>query len=245
MTSPTRSHGLRPYSKIRRGSYQEGFGTLYERVSFDSIRCGKRCCHAVEPMKSGQAYPLSQIQMMLDVLPEPARTVILVAALTGLRGSEIRGLKRSDFTGTTLEVQRSVWRKHVGETKTPGSAAPIPVIPVLAQALELHCAKSSSPYIFSGGTGQPLVLANLIRRVIKPTLAKAGIAFNGLHGFRRGLASTLYGLGVPDKVIQQILRHASVEVTRKHYIKTSTAQADAAMKKLAKAFARGPNRGPK
>jgi hypothetical protein len=42
-------------------------------------------------MQSGRAYPLSEIQKMLKVLPEPARAVILTAALTGMRGSEIRG----------------------------------------------------------------------------------------------------------------------------------------------------------
>jgi integrase len=136
-------------------------------------------------------------------------------------------------------VAQTCWRYQA-----PGSAAPIPVIPVLAQALELHRERNPGPYIFCGGTGEPLVLANLIRRVIKPKLAGAGINFSGLHGFRRGLATTLSGLGVADVVTQQILRHASVEVTRKHYIKTSSAQAESAMKKLAKAFNRGKNRGP-
>jgi integrase len=88
-------------------------------------------------------------------------------------------------------------------------------------------------YIFEGKTGRPLVLANLTRRKIAPKLGKL---WTGWHGFRRGLASTLYDLGVKDKVIQQILRHASVEVTRKHYIKTNTAQSEAAMQKLADAF---------
>jgi integrase len=67
-------------------------------------------------------------------------------------------------------------------------------------------------------------------------LEQANIDWSGWHGFRRGLATTLSNLGVPDKVTQQILRHASVEITRKHYIKTTSVQAEAAMKKLAHAF---------
>jgi integrase len=196
-------------------------------------------------MVSGHAHSLEELGTMLEVLPEPARTVILTAALTGMRGSEIRGLKWQDFTGDSIYVRRSVWRTHVGATKTQGSEAPIPVIPFLADALNRHKKSNPGPYVFSGGTGQPLVLANLIRRVIKPRLQEAGIKFNGLHGFRRGLATTLSGLGVSDVVTQQILRHASVEVTRKHYIKVSTPQANEAMKKLAKALSRGTNRGTK
>ena len=38
------------------------------------------------------AYSLAQIKAMLAVLPEPAWTVVLTAALTGLRKGEIRGL---------------------------------------------------------------------------------------------------------------------------------------------------------
>jgi integrase len=198
-----------------------------------------------KPMAEGRAYTLREIQAMLDVLKEPARTVVLVAALTGLRMSEIRGLRWEDFDGETIQVKRSVWRTIVGETKTPGSAASIPVLPVLAKALELHHETNHGPYIFSGGTSRPLVLANLTRRNIAPKLEAKGIPWEGWHGFRRGLASTLYGLGVHDKVIQQILRHASVEVTRKHYIKTDTAQAESAMKKLDRAFGRTQKRTQK
>jgi integrase len=195
-----------------------------------------------EPMESRQAYTLAQIQAMLKVLEEPARTAVLVAALTGLRLSEIRGLRWTDLDKdfTALTVKRSVWRTHVGETKTASSAATIPVLPVLAKALRLHSelTMGASYYIFQGDTGRPLVIANLTRRTIAPKLKAKKIAWSGWHGFRRGLATTLSDLGVPDKVTQQILRHASVEVTRKHYIKTASAQAEAAMKKLEEAFGR-------
>jgi integrase len=93
-------------------------------------------------------------------------------------------------------------------------------------------------YIFEGKTGRPLVLANVTRFRIAPVLAKKKIPWSGWHGFRRGLASTLYALAVPDKVIQQILRHADVAVTMRHYVKTSTQQSEAAMKKLEEAFGR-------
>jgi hypothetical protein len=52
-------------------------------------------------------------------------------------------------------------------------------------------------------------------------------------------------LGVHDKVIQAILRHANVEVTRKHYIKTRSAASAKAMKRLGRAFRRTENRTEK
>src|ERR1700733_7218868 len=99
---------------------------------------------------NGRAYTLQEIRRMLKVLPEPARTTVLLAALTGLRRSEIRGLRWEDFTGDELHVRRSVWGSHVGETKTKTSSAPIPVLPVLRKALEKHKKRSLGEFIFSG-----------------------------------------------------------------------------------------------
>jgi integrase len=56
--------------------------------------------------------------------------------------------------------------------------------------------------------------------------------WHGWHAFRRGLASTLYDLGVDDLMVQQILRHGDVAVTRRHYIKTTSEQSVRAMAKL-------------
>ena len=56
--------------------------------------------------------------------------------------------------------------------------------------------------------------------------------WRGWHEARRGLGSNLYALGVSEKVIQQILRHANVSTTATYYIKTVPAQVTDAMEKL-------------
>jgi hypothetical protein len=56
--------------------------------------------------------------------------------------------------------------------------------------------------------------------------------WHGWHSFRRGLATNLHDLGVGDKTIQAILRHANVAVTQASYIKTLDSQSIAAMKQL-------------
>jgi integrase len=185
--------------------------------------------------ESTQAYSLAEIQKMLTVLTEPTKTAVLVAALTGLRISEIRGLRWTDFTGDQLHVRRAVWGSHINDAKTTASVASVPVVAVLRKALEAHRERSVGEYIFTGDTGRPLVLQNYTRRHIIPKLGKT---WHGWHGFRRGVSTTLYDLGVPDKVIQEILRHANVAVTMKHYIKTSTVASSKAMRKLERAFVR-------
>jgi len=53
--------------------------------------------------------------------------------------------------------------------------------------------------------------------------------WHGWHAARRGLGTNLYRLGVPDKVIQAILRHSSVNVTLRYYIKPQSEDVVAAM----------------
>jgi integrase len=53
--------------------------------------------------------------------------------------------------------------------------------------------------------------------------------WNGWHAARRGLGTNLYRLGVPDKVIQTILRHSNVSVTLGYYIKPQSEDVIAAM----------------
>jgi integrase len=178
---------------------------------------------------------------MIDVLDEPAATVVALAAFSGLRKSEIQGLRWEDLKGNELHVQRTAWRPtHVVEqTKTEASRGAVPIIPELAKHLENH--RNGSPadgFIFTGAKmGRPLDLHNLANRVIRPALKKTAlkkknIPWCGWHGFRRGLATNLYELGVEAKTRQAILRHADVSVTEKHYVKPVSEVSAAAMAKF-------------
>src|SRR5580692_12598749 len=108
--------------------------------------------------------------------------------------------------------------------------------------------------IFANSTGNPLSLGSVVNRVILPALnrceecgkaesdhQKAGHPYvrdtripewHGWHAARRGLGSNLYRLGVPDMVIQRILRHANVSTTATYYIKTAADDVRDAMSKL-------------
>ena len=73
-------------------------------------------------------YSLAEVMAMLRVLPDPARTTVAVAAFSGLRRSEIRGLLWEHYSGDELKVARSVWESFVNETKNRKSKASVPVI---------------------------------------------------------------------------------------------------------------------
>lgn len=192
-------------------------------------------------------YTLTEIVEMLGVLPAPARMIVAVAGFTGLRLSEIRGLQWKDYDvdseNSLLHVRRSVWRRHVGPTKTLESESPVPVLRIVKTALNAHRRNHKEPpkpddYIFAGERGFALNLANLARRVIKPKIEAsrddggAGIKWKGWHALRRAVASNLYALDVQPKIIQAILRHSNLATTMQSYVHTDDAAAREALKKL-------------
>jgi integrase len=181
------------------------------------------------------AYSLKEIRKMIKALGEPARTVVAVAAFTGLRAGEIRGLRWEDYDGERLHVRRSIWRTHVGQTKTEESVGAVPVIPLLQTILKDHHGRyPGQSWIFAGDKKRfALHLDNLARRDIAPAL---GAKWHGWQAFRSGLGSNLYALGVPDKVIQLILRHANVATTQAHYIVVESQKGKAAMANFARAL---------
>jgi integrase len=172
---------------------------------------------------------------MLEILPQPARAIVAVAGFAGLRKGELRSLKPEDYDGSSLKIQRAAWRRHIGEPKGKRGAGIVPLIPTAATVLDEHLAATKMQhFIFETLQGEPAALDYVVRDVIRPALTEVGIPWYGLHAFRRGLATNLYDLGVADIVIQAILRHSNVSVTRAAYIKNDGVdpQSLAAMKAL-------------
>jgi integrase len=170
------------------------------------------------------------------------RAVIGVAAFAGLREGEIRGQWWEDDDGDVLNIRRSVWRTHLNyETKThededdPGV---VPIIEPLRVVLQAIKPEIASGWMFPNTIGGALDLDNLADRVIKPVLKANGLKWKGWHAYRRGLATNLHELGVPDKVIQAILRHEDVSTTQRSYIKTVPQVVTDAMKQLEEKIAR-------
>ena len=164
------------------------------------------------------------------------KAVIAVAAFAGLREGEIRGQWWEDDDGEVLNIRRSVWRTHLKEeTKThedeedPGV---VPIIEPLRLVLDAIKPENASSWMFPNTIGGALDLDNLADRVIKPVLKANGLEWKGWQAYRRGLATNLRGLGVPDTVTQAILRHEDVRTTQRFYIKTVREDVTTAMKQL-------------
>jgi integrase len=187
------------------------------------------------PAGETYAYSLEEETRMLALLPEPAATVVATAAFTGVRKGELRALAWENYNGSEIRVKSSMWRSHLEEPKRPKSKGPIPVIEPLRILLERHwvrCGRPDRGFIFSNERHEPMNLEAMALDVIRPILQNANLPWYGWHAFRRGLATNLHGLGVSDRVIQEILRHANVTTTMNIYVKIVSADAVTAMKTL-------------
>lgn len=191
------------------------------------------------------------------MLPEPAATAFAIAAYTGLRHGEIQGLLWENYRDGELCVARSIWNGRATDPKTRKGSAPVPVIRQLATLLETHrlrCVNPKEGPIFANFANKPASLVDMVNRRILPALnvcetchkpetdhvganhgykRDAGLPeWCGWHAARRGLGSNLYRMGIPEMVIQRILRHSNVSTTATYYIKTAAGDVRGAMEKL-------------
>jgi integrase len=188
------------------------------------------------------AYSLEEVHALIQTMEglHTVQALFGVLTFTGLRPEEIRGLKWEDYDREeeVLNVCRTVVHsKIVEDTKTKSSKAPVPVIKTVKKLLEAHLKRNSGDgYIFHGHDSQkPINTGHLVYEDIIPRTEKAEIEWHGLHAFRRGLASVLNELEVPELTVSHILRHStrsSKSVAGRHYIKPSLERMRAALEKV-------------
>ena len=173
-----------------------------------------------------------EVQRLLSALVVRERTLVLVAFGTGLRMSELFGLKWRDINFQTNEVSivRSIVFQVVSPCKTEASHKPIPLDPQLADALLLWRQstryKGPNDWVFASypARGQnPYWGQCIMRTFIRPAALKVGILKPiGWHTFRHTYSSLLRQNRTDIKVTQELLRHASSRVTLDTYTQAVT-----------------------
>jgi integrase len=79
--------------------------------------------------KEPEVLDPEEVGSLLEELDEPFRTIVYLAAVSGMRRGELFGLKWKDVDLQLgqLKVVRSIIDQKVGETKTRGSKRPLPL----------------------------------------------------------------------------------------------------------------------
>lgn len=191
---------------------------------------------------------ISEFQALLEELSLRDRTLVVLDATTGLRRSELIGLKWSDVDFEQLEIRitRSVVHQVVGRCKTEASRKPVPLEASVAEDLWLW--KLTTPYrrpddwvfasVLKKGK-QPLWLDTVLKKCIQPAVRRAGITKRvGWHTFRHTYSTLLKANGEDIKVVQELLRHANSKITMDTYTQALSPAKRQAQDKVARLMLR-------
>lgn len=169
----------------------------------------------------------------------PKRFLVICAMYTGLRVSELKGLKYGDFTDDFIKVERQCYN---GEIKPPkgNSVRSVPMHDIVKEELSIHREKHQTQmiknhyktdFVFTSDRGNPLDTSDL-RRSLARYYAKIGVPFKKFHAYRATFCTNLCRQGVPIQVASKLLGHKSIEVTSKYYASVSEQETKNAVQKL-------------
>lgn len=216
---------------------------------------GSDVCDDVELPQSKQReiQPLTpeQAQVLLQKVREHHLEALLALALTtGMRRGEILGLRWQDIDlqQGTLQVCRAVsyfGRRGflVGEPKTEKSKRKIALPQFVVEALKRHrtiqletrlqagAAWIENDLVFSNNCGGFIVPVTLTNHFSK-LLEEIGLPRMRFHDLRHSAATLLLHMGVPAKVVQEILGHSTFSTTMDRYSHVLPSMQQEAMDKM-------------
>lgn len=168
-----------------------------------------------------------EVRRLIGASKEPARTITLLAAMTGLRIGEILALRwgRIDFIRGTLLVAETCYKGHFGSPKTRASRREVPLAPAVVRELKAHYSRSAdhSPgaLVFATRQGGPLAADNLRKKLLRSACKRAGLPRIDWHTLRHTHGTLLHTQGTPLKVAQAQLGHSHMATTLEVYTHAS------------------------
>jgi integrase len=182
---------------------------------------------------------------------DPLYAAFVLILVLGLRRGEALGLTWPDVAFDAAEVhirwqlQRAGNQLRHRETKTPSSAAVLPLPDICLTALKLRAERQvadraqaadiwqDSDLVFTSSRGTPYEPRNFNRQ-FAARCCKAGVRHIRVHDTRRTCASLLVALDVHPRVAMQVLRHTQIAMTMEIYSEVPTAKTRSALKRLGK-----------
>ena len=217
-----------PLASSTKAKIRNLMSALYNHaIRYEFLDQGKNPIKLVRQSAKRERIPdtldAEELQALFAELGHRDRVMVLLDAVTGLRRSELIGLKWEDINFETLEISvtRSVYCQVVGRCKTETSRKPVPLDPMVGE--ELIEWRRGAAYNQPGDWvfGSPRLKGKwpyspdmILARGIRPAAERAGIRKRiGWHTFRHSFSSMLRSNGEDIKVVQELLRHANSRIT--------------------------------
>ncbi|HTQ33579.1 MAG TPA: site-specific integrase [Stellaceae bacterium] len=181
----------------------------------------------------------AEINAILAAAEGRWRPLLVVAIFTGLRASELRGLRWADvdFNHKTITVaQRADQWGIIGRPKSGAGRRTVPLPPTAVAALKewrLACPHGEAGLVFPNGAGRVENHSNIANRGFDPIQIAAGVseptgeidadgaqvmaAKYSFHALRHFYASWVIEQDFSPKRIQSLLGHSSIQMTYDTY----------------------------
>lgn len=218
-----------PASSIRRRF------SVFRKVMGDAVAMemlAKSPCRGVTPPPDTKleitVLSAAEVAELAEAMPAWCRSWVWVAAYTGLRWSEMIGLRRSDvdLLRRTISVRRQIVEvgsrfEGFGEPKTAAGRRTIDLPPFLCDMLEVQLAERAQPgpdgLVFVNTRGNPPHLSSFTSQTWRKARAKVGRPDLRWHDLRHTAVALAIANGAHPKMIQERLGHASITVTLDRY----------------------------
>jgi len=175
-----------------------------------------------------QAVQIAEHVRKMDSLGESRReqyaTLLLLAAASGLRASELLALRVSDvnFGASTICVAGSSDQRSGGKLGPCKNATAYRTVllhdPEGQRAMQdlrkfLNNAQAPASLVFRSRRGGPLLETTILNQCLYPALKTLGLQKAGMHAFRRGCNRRWELAGLNPAVIRQQMGHSSAAMT--------------------------------
>jgi integrase len=163
----------------------------------------RRRCREQRPFASW-----AQIRALAERLGPSFGRMILFAAATGLRPSELFALEQSDVDrqAGVVQIRRAYANGRVKQTKTRLSRRAVPLQAIALEALDQLRPREDSPLLFPNSRGGYLDFRNFNRRHWKPVQKRVGIEpLRDLYDLRHTYATFALRAGVPVFAVSRFM----------------------------------------
>ncbi|MEO0301668.1 MAG: site-specific integrase [candidate division WOR-3 bacterium] len=151
---------------------------------------------------------LEEINSLINISPEPLRSIIIIALNTGMRRGEILNLKWRDIDFKERIIT-------IYDTKNKEKRY-VPINDTTINTLLGIKTNSLSEYVFPGKDGKGHISEHYISHLFEKAVERAGIKDFRFHDLRHTFASYLVMNGVDLKTVQELLGHKTFNMTLRY-----------------------------
>lgn len=170
-----------------------------------------------------------ELEKILDLKNEYYMTgLVYFAAYTGMRISELLGLKWEDIDSKIIHVRRQYNRGTWGPPKG-NKERDIPIHPKLRWLIENE--QKRKGLVFHTASGLPIDYHNIVVS-LERYYKRIGIEPKKFHAYRATFITNLCRNGVPIQTVSKLAGHSNINVTARYYADIKTDELTDAIKKI-------------